>query len=251
MRPSRAEVARTLARGRLPGLLQLDGLPEPAPVRHATDPTGRPLLLVRDDDDLDAALLACDRPAVRLSVQDVPPVERAPSLGRVRIDGRARRLPAGEAAAAVQDFAEGNPIADLFDVGRGTSMWLVNVDRVRLDNPLTTVDIEPAWYAAASPDPLHELERDLLADLADHHAPQIDSYFRCLLALTGNPCRTAPRAVRLDRYGFIVDIGGPDSEPAPEHWVRLSFPRPVHCRHDLAHLLHPVLFPTCPDPPAG
>jgi hypothetical protein len=248
VRPSRPEIARTLARGRLPGRLQLDGRPEPAPVRHATDRTGRPLLLVRDDDDLGAALRD-GRPAVTLSVVDVPPVERAPSLGRVRIDGRARLLAGGEAAGAVQEFAEGNPIADLFDVGRGASMWLVDVDRVRLDHPLATVDVEPAWYAAAAPDPLHELERDLLTDLAGHHASQIESYFRCLLALTGKPCRTVPRAVRLDRYGFIVDIGEPGSEPAADHWVRLSFPRPVHCRHDLAHLLHPVLFPTCPDPP--
>jgi hypothetical protein len=248
MRPSRAEIARTLARGRLPGRLRLDGRPEPAPVHHATDRTGRPLLLVRDDGDLDAAMRD-GRPAVTLSVVDIPPVDRAPSLGRLRIDGRARRLAAGEAAAAVQEFAEGNPIADLFDVGRGMSMWLVNVDRVRLDRPQATVDIEPAWYAAAVPDPLHELEQDLLADLTDHHAPQIESYFRCLLALTGKPCVTAPRAVRLDRYGFIVDIGEPGGELVDDHWVRLSFPRPVHCRHDLAHLLHPILFPTCPDPP--
>jgi uncharacterized protein DUF2470 len=245
MRPSRAEVARTLARGRLPGRLRLDGLPAPAPVTHATDRTGRPLLLVRDGDDLDTALPAS--PGVTLSVEDVPPVDGAPSLGQLRIEGRPRRLASAEASAAVQEFADGNPVADLLDVGHGASLWLVNVDRVRLDQPLATVDIEPAWYAAAAPDPLHELERDLLADLADHHAPQIESYLRCLLALTGRPCRSAPRAVRLDRYGFIVDT----SEPAADHWVRLSFPRPVHCRHDLAHLLHPVLFPTCPDPPAG
>jgi hypothetical protein len=250
MRPSRAEIARTLARGRLPGRLQLDGRPAPAPVPHATDRTGRPLLLVRDDDDLGAALRD-GHLAVTLSVMDVPPVERAPSLGRVRIDGRVRRLSAGEAAAAVQEFAESNPVADLLDVGRGASLWLVNVDRVRLDNPCATVDVEPAWYAAAAPDPLHELERDLLADLADHHAEQIESYFRCLLALTGKPCRTIPRAVRLDRYGFIVDIGDRDGAPADDQWVRLSFPRPVHCRHDLAHLLHPVLFPICPDPTTG
>jgi hypothetical protein len=206
-------------------------------MRHATDRGGRPLILVSDEDELDAA--------GALSVEDVPPLPRAPSLGRVWVEGPLRRLTSDEAAAAVHEFAEANPVAGLLDVGRGATIWLMDVSVVRLDRGTATVDIDPIPYAAAEPDPLHELERDLLADLAGHHALQIESYFRCLLALTGRPTRTAPRPLRLDRYGFLVDIGEPD------RCVRLAFHRPVHCRHDLAHLLHPVLFPTCPDPPAG
>jgi hypothetical protein len=235
MRPSPAEIARTLVRGRLPGLLHLPGRPEPVAMPHATDRTGRPLVLVRDGDDLVAA-------AAALSVEDVPPLPRAPSLGRVRVDGRLHRLASDEAAAAVHEFAEANPIAGLLDVGRGASICRLDVSAVRLDRGHATVDIDPIGYAGAEPDPLHELERDLLLDLAGHHATQIESYFRCLLAMTGRPTRTPPRPLRLDRYGFLVDIGEPD------RCVRLSFHRPVHCRHDLAHLLHPVLFPTCPDP---
>lgn len=44
------------------------------------------------------------------------------------------------------------------------------------------------------------------------------------------------RPVRLNRYGFVVDIGGPDPR-----WVRPDFHRPIHCRHELAQLLHPIL----------
>ena len=46
-----------------------------------------------------------------------------------------------------------------------------------------------------------------------------------------------PRVVRLDRYGFMVRLGN--------RLARLSFPRPVTDRHDLAHLLHPVLCHRC------
>jgi hypothetical protein len=238
MKPSPAEIARTLARGRLPGSLQPAGRTEPVAVDHAIDRTGRPLILVRDGDRLDPG-----GPAT-LSVADVPPLPGAPSLGRVRVDGRLHRLTAAEALAAVHAFAESNPVADLLDVGRGASLCQIDVTRVRLDRGPTTVDIDPIAFAAAEPDPLHELEPDLLADLADHHGPQIESYFRCLLAVTGRPARTPPRPVRLDRYGFLVDIGEPD------RCVRLSFHRPVHCRHDLALLLRPVLFPTCADGPS-
>jgi hypothetical protein len=220
-------------------------------VYHATDRTGRPLVLVRDGDDLDAALPHHDLrggPATILAVDDVPPLDRAPSLGQVQVHGHIRRLAPGEAALAVHPFAEANPVGDLLDVGVDASMCIVEPDRVRLDHHHASVEIDLADYTAAVPDPLHELERDLLVDLADHHATQIESYLRCLLALTGRPCRTAPRAVRLDRYGFVVDVGDQGSGPEDGGWVRVRFARPVHCRHDLAHLLHPVLFPTCPDP---
>ena len=239
MKPSPAEIARTLACGRIPGRLHPAGHLEPVVVDHATDRAGRPLILVRDGDDLETG------GAVTLSAEDVPPLPRAPSLGRVRVTGQLCRLASDEAAAAVDAFAEANPVPDLLDVGRGASLCGIDVTGVWLDRGPATIQVDPAGYAAAEPDPLHALERDLLADLADHHAPQIESYFRCLLALTGRPTRVPPRPLRLDRYGFLVDIGEPDG------CVRLSFHRPVHCRHDLAHLLHPVLFPTCPDPPAG
>jgi hypothetical protein len=46
-----------------------------------------------------------------------------------------------------------------------------------------------------------------------------------------------PEVVRLDRYGLLVRVG--------DRLARLAFPRAVRDRHDLAHLLHPVLCRTC------
>lgn len=239
MTPSHAEVARTLAHGRLPGRLRIGRATEPATLPHATDRSGRPLILASD-----RTVPGPAGPQVVLSVEDVPPVVDAPSLGCARIGGRLRRLPPAEQRAAVDDFAAANPDPGLLDVGRGASLFAVDVTRVRLDHRGGGHEVDPAEFAAAIPDPLHELERDLLRDLADHHAAQVEGYFRFLLAVAGvGACPSPPRAVRLDRYGFVVATGAPG-------WVRLNFHRPVHCRHELAQLLHPVLSCHHHRPPA-
>ncbi len=61
MRPSPAEIVRTLVAGRLPGLVHLACRPGLHHARHATDPEGRVLLLVPVVSDL-AAALGAERP---------------------------------------------------------------------------------------------------------------------------------------------------------------------------------------------
>lgn len=241
---SPAEVARTLARGRLPGVLRIAEHPDPFAVHHATDGSGRPLLLFRDDADV--AELAAGRQPVTLTVRDRPPVPGAPRRGRVLLTGRARKLDPETAAEQAITFAEANPVGDLLDVGRGAELYVIDVDEVQLHGrpgPTGSAAIDPAAYVAAEPDPLHEYERELLLDLADHHVPQITAYFRQLLDRAGVPHGPLLRPVRLDRYGFLVDSGQrPDGLEGARRLVRLNFAHPVHCRHELAQLLRPVLF---------
>jgi hypothetical protein len=244
MGPTHAELARTLLRGRLPGLLYVEGSMEPLPLRHATDCTGAPLALARDGDRLALALQRRDRggsPLAVLRVEDVPPLDGAPSLGRARILGRLIRIEDADVPHAVLEFADSNPIEDLFDVGTAATLYRIEPDRVHLEHRQRGGGLlEMDEYIAADPDPLHDVERELLVDLADHHAAQVAPHFRRLLAEAGLACR-APRAVRLDRYGFVVDTGCPAADPR-DRWVRLNFPRQVRDRDDLAHLLHPLLF---------
>jgi hypothetical protein len=261
MASSSAEVARTLVSGRLPGLVRVAGWPQPMPVQHATDCAGRPMLLARAGSDLAQAVsrgecspppkpgsgcaparrTAGGRTAVLLAVDDRPPVDGAPGLGRVRVGGWVHRLDADEAAQARLEFAEWNPVDDLLDVGDGVTIFAIEVDRVQVQRGGTAAEVELEAFIAADPDPLHEVEQDLLDDLAGHHAVEVEQYFRRALDEAGVPCRTAPRAVRLDRYGFTVET---DGETAGR-WYRLEFARPVRDRHDLARVLHPVLFPHC------
>jgi len=265
MRPSAAETARTLARGRLPGLVRIgDASPGAssggpfgdlpvAGIQHATDRLGRPLLLAPAGEELATRLARAEGPVrLSLSVDDVPPRPGAPSLGRVRIVGDLRPVPPAETREAVLEYAGSSADPDLFDVGAdpGDRVAIhrlepsrVTLSRASSERGGATEIIDPAAYAAAEPDPLHECERDLLHDLADHHRTQLEDYLRRLLDDPRAFAHGPPQAMRLDRYGIVLDLNpGPASERGERRrWMRLEFARPVAGQHDLAHLLHPIL----------
>ncbi|MGA5300653.1 DUF2470 domain-containing protein [Nucisporomicrobium flavum] len=239
MQPTHAEVARTIAAGHLPATAHIAGHPGPLPVRHVTDGRGRALLLSSRDGDLARAL----RPgpdtgdtALILDIPDVPPIAGAPTLGRVWVSGWATPLAGEEARRAALDYADVDAASDLLDVGTTRVIHRLDVAEVRHERHGVLIDVDPDEYAEATPDPLHLMEFDLIADLADHHEPEMAAYVRRRLGPAARP-GDEPRVVRLDRYGFVVRMGA--------RLARLAFPRPVTDRHDLAHLLHPVLCHRC------
>ncbi|MET8149420.1 DUF2470 domain-containing protein [Actinoplanes sp. NPDC049668] len=239
MQPTHAEVARTLAAGHLPATAHIACRPGPYPVRHVTDGQGRVLLLSPRNGALTTALrplAGTDDTALVLDISDLPPVAGAPSLGRVWVSGWAVALTGDEARAAALDYADTDAAADLLDVGDTQVLHRMDVAEVRYERNGVLVDVDPDDYALAAPDPLRTIEFDLIADLADHHVNEMADYVRRQL---GPAARAGdePRVVRLDRYGFVVRLGA--------RLARLSFPRPVADRHDLAHLLHPVLCHRC------
>lgn len=237
--PSPAERARTLLRGRLPGLLFLDDVAVPLPVWHGTDHAGQPLLLVPAAGGLREALRARGPvgPGGVLRVDDVPPSADAPSLGQARASGRLHPVDPGESStAAALEFATANPLPSLLGVGTEAVLYRLHLTGVHLVSDQGGGPLDPAEYAAAEPDPLHEAECDLLLDLADHHVDELEPWFRTALASAGIDAEH-PRAARLDRYGFTVDTGRPR-----RRWVRLDFARPLDTVDELAQLLHPVLF---------
>jgi hypothetical protein len=238
MQPSPAEVARTLATGHLPAVAHVAYRPGPVPVRHVTDDHGRVLLLSPAGGALAAALRPRDcagGTAVVLDISDVPPMAGSPVLGRVWVSGWATRLDGEEARAAALDYAAVDASGDLLDVGAGQVLHRMDVAEIRHERQGLLTDVDPDEFAAAAPDPLHRLEFDLIADLADHHVAELADYVRRQLGPAAGPGE--PQVVRLDRYGFLVRLG--------DRLARLSFPRPVTDRHDLAHLLHPVLCHRC------
>jgi uncharacterized protein DUF2470 len=241
MQPTHAEVARTLAAGHLPATAHIACRPGPLPVRHATDTQGRVLLLAPSDGAFATALIpqpGNDDTAMVLDITDVPPQPGSPSLGRVWVSGWAKRLEGDEARAASLDYAEVDASGDLLDVGTTKVLHRMDVAEVRYERNEKLVDIDPDEFAAAAPDPLRQIEFDLIADLADHHPTEMSAYVRRQLGPTFQP-KAEPQVVRLDRYGLLVRLD--------DKLARLGFPRPVTDRHDLAHLLHPVLCHRCTD----
>jgi hypothetical protein len=212
------------------------------PVDHATDGAGRPLLLTRVGSAVAESLRPRDEAddlAVVLSVADVPPVAGAPILGRAYLSGWVTPLTGTEARIAACEFVDVNPNERLLDLGRGYVLHRLEPAEVRLDRAGTTVVVGLDDYLAADPDPLLDVEGDLLADLADHHGPELDAFVARVLAERSelNPPGPA-RVVRVDRYGMVVAWSdGP--------LVRMEFTRAVRGAADLAELLHPVLFPGC------
>ena len=241
MQPTHAEIARTLAAGHLPGVAHVACRPGPLPVRHVTDANGRVLLLSPRDGAFAAALRpqdGNDDTAMVLDISDVPPMAGAPTLGRVWISGWATLLDGDEARAAALDYAEVDASGDLLDVGHGQVLHRMDVAEVRFERHEKLHDVDVDEYAEATPDPLSRIEFDLIADLADHHMAEMGAYVRRQLGRTFQP-EAEPRVVRMDRYGFLVRLD--------DKLARLAFPRPVTDRHDLAHLLHPVLCRRCGD----
>ncbi|SBT65740.1 Protein of unknown function (DUF2470) [Micromonospora sediminicola] len=239
MRPSPAEIVRTLIAGRLPALVHLARDPGPHQVRHATDPDGRVLLLVPVFSDLAVALAppAGDSDvATVLDVLDLPPAAGAPSLGRAWISGWAERLDGDQARGAALDFAATHPTGDLLDLGTRFHLHRFEVAEARWERAGGVRRIDPDAYAGAEPDPLHPVESDLLADLTDHHADQVTGYLRRRLALPG---AESPRVVRIDRYGLLIAYG----RPGATRRTRLAFERPVADVAELSRLLHPMVCP--------
>jgi hypothetical protein len=162
MQPSPAEVARTLAAGRLPGTASVACRPGPLRVRHATDPAGRPMLLARAGGGLAEALRPAEHTDDTAVVVRVEAAASAPALGRLFVGGWAAPLAGVEARAAALEFAAANPASDLLDLGRGQLLYRVEVAEVRLARPGIMIEIDPDDYAAASPDPhllAHLLQR--------------------------------------------------------------------------------------------
>lgn len=142
-----AELARTLAAGRLIGSARIAWSVSPYRVRHATDREGRPLLLVRASGALDMALHAGDGESTAM-VLAVSRADRA----RVWISGWAAALDHLAARAAALNFAVVNPVGDLLGVGRDFRIYRMDVAEVRLECPngdLFEVDVDE--YAAAEP----------------------------------------------------------------------------------------------------
>jgi hypothetical protein len=129
------------------------------------------------------------------------------------VAGWVTRLVGAGAREAAIEFAAANPSDLLLDVGRGTDVFRLSAEEVRVERMRETTVVDADEFAAARPDPFQADEHDLLVDLRDHHAAELAS----LLSVPEGEAQ----AVRLSRHGVIVRLrdGG---------LVNLEFRRPAH-----------------------
>jgi uncharacterized protein DUF2470 len=250
MRPSPAEVVRTLIAARQPGQLHLPEAAWPVEVEHATEPDGTPLLLVEDAAPGAAELPAAgaDDVAALLTIPDVTPYEATPSRGEAVLLGWVAPLSGAAARSAADAFAAVRPLPALLDVGRGRTLYRMDLAEIRLDAEDRTAPVDPDAYRRARPDALRLREADLLADLNDHH-PEIHA---ALLgwARAAVPTATAALPVRLDRHGLLLRVTtseatGAATGDATRH-LRLAFRAPATNLADLAATLHQLCCHRCP-----
>lgn len=225
MLPTAAETARTLATGRLPGRLWVPELPRDLPVAHATTAGGQVLIAAHRGSRAWLSLAVNgDDAACVLTIDDAPPFPDSPRLGRIHLCGWISRVIDSDLHRTGLEFATSNPIDDLLDLGAGLDLFRLELGEVRLERPdpqrsgaerpaperSREVLLEKDEFEAASPDPLHPHERQLLQDLRDHHADD-------LAALVPGPPRRC-RPVRLDRHGLVLATPG---------LYRIDFPYPA------------------------
>ncbi|MFF8600553.1 DUF2470 domain-containing protein [Streptomyces sp. NPDC015232] len=222
--PSAAERTRTLVQSTCSAVLLLPGSPgtrpEPlVPEARATGPDGEVFLLYPGDaPPVRAATHAeDDELPVVLELTDVAPVSVPHRIrGRAWLSGRLTSLPG---------------VAE-----PGRMMLRLEVGSATVDDLWGSADVTAEDFAAASPDPLHGHETELLQHLHAAHGDRL----RELASLLGTyaaglvPTRdVAPLA--LDRFGLRVRFSA-----GPEHCfdARFDFPRPVRDVTGLRRELH-------------
>ncbi|SNR26810.1 DUF2470 domain-containing protein [Actinomadura mexicana] len=232
--PTAAERARTLAYGVADGVLVAPGVPcAPVPA-HTTDRDGRPLLLVRADAPVAAALTGEDDVPATLQISDVAPVPLPDRVrGRARLHGWLSEIPEGELGAAALRLSHVHPRPELLDLGAGRDgrrEWTIlalEAAQVEVADAWGSDTLEPEEYADAAPDPFVTVEAGILTHLDSAHRAELPRLL---------PESVPPGPVRplgLDRYGMWLRCSAPPPDAPSSFDVRLPFAEPVSDLHGL------------------
>lgn len=199
---SAAEAARTLLRTASTVALHLQTVPGLVAVGgHAGDAEGALLLPTSADDRVVLALRDAGRLPARAVLTDVAPLPvRARWRGRLELEGQLAEVPPADAGAAWQDATGGGQL----EPGRRL-LRLVPQAQMLTRFPDSPVQVCPRAYAAAAPDPVADVEAELLWHLADGHLTEL----RQLAGLLPRRATAGARRVvplRLDRHALVLRV---------------------------------------------
>lgn len=216
--PPVAEAARSLVRTATTVALHLRDVPGLVAVGgHADDPRGRLLIPTSADDRLVSAVRRTPGLPGRAVLTDVAALPlRRRWRGRLELVGGVAELAPRDAEAAWRRAAGGRPLD-------GRHLLVLTPRHVSLCRlPEEPVRICPQEYAAARPDPVADLEAELLWHLHAAHPELLGSLADLLpRRLAVGARRVVP--VRLDRYALVLRVEREHDE--------VDVPLALACRH--------------------
>jgi hypothetical protein len=229
-RPAPAERARTVA-ARAGATACAAGVEGSRVLAHAVTAAGQVLLVVPRDGELFTAVVAAPDSdlSTLLMVTDHAPVPlRRPVRAQLWLSGWATTVRPEDQRGAVLAFAEVRPDEVLLDVGGTAALLRLDLAEVVLGEGGAGIDVSPADFVAARPDPLARVEGDHLRHLdADH--PEFLALLAGLLPAGTVGADDVLRPLGVDRFGFRLRV----ERRSGHHDLRVPFPAPLCCAGEL------------------
>jgi Domain of unknown function (DUF2470) len=249
LRPTPAERARTVA-GRPGAAVCAAGVDGSRVLAHATTPgaVGQVLLVVPTDGEVVAAVAGAakgDLAALVLVTDHAPLPLRDPVRAQVWLSGWLTAVRPADVRAVTLAFAEVAPVGALLDVGRGNTLLRLDLAEVVLREGAAVVEVPPADYLAAEPDPLAGVEAAVLQHLVRSHPAEL-ARLRSWVPACWQAENTVVHPLGLDRLGFRLRI----EHRRGSRDLRVPFGVPVTSPAALGPAVHRLLCAAqrnCPD----
>jgi hypothetical protein len=208
---------------------------------HATTPgpTGQVLLVVPSDGEVAAAVAgggAGDLAALVLVTDHAPVPLRDPVRAQVWLSGWLTAVRPADVGAATLAFADVSPVGALLDVGRGNTLLRLDLAEVVLREGGAVVEVPPADYLAAEPDPLAGIEAAALQHLVQSHPAEL-ARLRSWVPACWQTEDTVVHPLGLDRLGFRLRI----EHRRGTRDLRVPFRAPVDSPAALGPAVHRLL----------
>jgi len=167
------------------------------------------------DADLSALVMISDRAPVPL---------RDPVRAQLWLSGWLTPVRPHDERAALLAFADVRPEEALLDVGRSAVLLRLDLAEVVLGEGRTGTDVGASEFLAALPDPLAEVEADLLQHLDRDHADFLQLLGRLVPAGMAGPGDVL-RPLGIDRFGVRLRV----ERPVGCQDLRVPFAQPLTC----------------------
>ena len=207
LRPTPAERARTVA-GRPGAAVCAAGVDGSRVLAHATTTDGQVLLVVPSDGEVRAAVADApdgDLAALVLVTDHAPVPLRDPVRAQVWLSGWLTAVRPADLRAATLAFADVSPVGALLDVGHGNTLLRLDLAEVVLREGGAVVEVPPAAYQGAQPDPLAGIEAAALQHLVRSHPAEL-AVLRSWVPACWQAEDTVVHPLGLDRLGFRLRI---------------------------------------------